>query len=178
MEIKGLVLPVVLATFSLTGIMAAQSTMPNQNNSAPSQETATPEQNQGNMGEQGNNTAEPQQLIDPGVIYNAKSPGTWVGKSVTLKNVTVQDTNDSGNFWVGSDGHHRLLVVKSSSNLDLHALRLRKGDIVTVTGVIDAASDAMSQKTGAEKGSMRNAEKSSGVFLLANNVQIKSSTEH
>lgn len=178
MDIKKLVLPIALATFSMTAVMAAQSTLPNQNNSAPGQETTMPPQNNGNMGEQSNGAAEPQQLIDPGVIYNAKTPGSWVGKNVTLKNVTVQDTNDSGNFWVGSDGHHRLLVVKPSSNLDLHALRLHKGDIVTVTGTIDAASDAMAQKTGADKGSMRNAENASGVFLLANNVQIKSSTEH
>jgi hypothetical protein len=62
------------------------------------------------------NSGQTQELVDPGVIYNDKNPGDWVGKSVTLKNVMVQDTNKGESFWVGSDNHHRLLVVKSDEN--------------------------------------------------------------
>lgn len=129
---------------------------------------------------QANNPAAKQNsvLIDPGVIYNAKDPSLWVGKTVTLKNVNVEDTNDSGNFWVGSDGHHRLLIVKPQSNLNLNALRVHKGDIVTVWGTVQLANDYVAAKTGAEKNSMNDARKSSGVFLLANNVSIASATEH
>ena len=49
-------------------------------------------------------------LVDPAKIYN-KSPMSWVGKLVVLKNVTVEDTNDSGNFWIGSDNDHRPCCV-------------------------------------------------------------------
>ncbi len=124
------------------------------------------------------NSQEPQEMVDPGVIYNSKNPGSWVGKSVTLKNVLVEDTNNSGNFWVGSDSHHRLLVVRSENNPNISAMRFHKGDVVTVTGTIQPASRYEAKKTDAEKGSMHDAEKSSGVFLMANEISISSSTQH
>ena len=163
-------LPLISVLLLLVSVMSAQST-------APSTNQQMPDQQMNNAGQQ-DNSGQPQTLIDPGVIYNSKEAGTWVGKTVTLKNVTVQDTNKDGNFWVGSDGHHRLLVVKPTSNLDMHALRTKKGDIVTVTGQIEAASEAQAQKTGSEKGSMKDAENSSGVFLIANQINIASSTQH
>ena len=189
----------------LAGVLAAQNTTPPANQQAPNQQpsatqqpygaqqpgqqpgsqqpygtqqpNATEQQNR----EQPNNSAGEQQgqtLIDPGVIYNARRPGEWIGKTVTLKNVMVQDTNDSGNFWVGSDHHHRLLIVKPTSNLELHSLRVHKGDVVTVTGDLQAASEVLADKTGAEKNSLHDAEKTSGVFLMANRVNISSSTAH
>jgi len=163
-------LPLISLVFLLVSAMSAQST-------APSSNQQMQDQQMNNAGQQ-DNSGQPQTLIDPGVIYNTKEAGTWVGKTVTLKNVTVQDTNKDGNFWVGSDGHHRLLIVKPTSNLDMHALRTHKGDIVTVTGEIQAASEAEAQKTGSEKGSMHDAENSSGVCLIANQINIASSTQH
>lgn len=121
-------------------------------------------------------TGQPEILIDPGKIYNDKQPISWVGKPVVLQNVMIEDTNDSGNFWVGSDGHHRLLVVKQDSNANLKAMKFHKGDVVTVTGTIQPASKYMAQATTESDGSMHDAEKSSGVFLLADNVSIASST--
>jgi hypothetical protein len=178
----------------LAGVLAAQNTTPPADQQTPNQQpnatqqpngaqpygtqqpNATEQQNReqanNNVGEQG------QTLIDPGVIYNARKPGEWIGKRVTLKNVMVQDTNDTGNFWVGSDRHHRLLIVKPTSNLELHALRVHKGDVVTVTGDLQAASEVLADKTGAEKNSLHDAEKTSGVFLMANRVNISSSTSH
>jgi hypothetical protein len=170
----------------LAGVLAAQNTTTPPSNQQPSaaqqpygtqQPSATEQQNP----EQPNNNAGEQQgqtLIDPGVIYNAKRPGAWIGKTVTLKNVMVQDTNGTGNFWVGSDSHHRLLVVKPTSNLELHSLRVHKGDVVTVAGELQAASEVLADKTGAEKNSLHDAEKTSGVFLMANSVNISSSTAH
>lgn len=170
MSLTKIFLPLISVLLLLVSAMGAQST-------APSSDQQMPDQQMNNAGQQ-DNSGQPQTLIDPGVIYNTKEAGTWVGKTVTLKNVTVQDTNKDGNFWVGSDGHHRLLVVKPTSNLDMHALRTKKGDIVTVTGQIEAASEAEAQKTGAEKGSMKDAENSSGVCLIANHINIASSTQH
>jgi hypothetical protein len=179
----------------LAGVLAAQNTAPPADQQTPNQQpnatqqpngtqqpygtqqpSATDQQNR----EQANNNAgeQGQTLIDPGVIYNARKPGEWIGKTVTLKNVMVQDTNDTGNFWVGSDRHHRLLIVKPTSNLELHALRVHKGDVVTVTGDLQAASEVLADKTGAEKNSLHDAEKTSGVFLMANRVNISSSTAH
>ena len=86
-------LPALAAICLLAGPMAAQSPRPAGDNSW---------QASAKRGDY-----EP--LTDPGLIYNDKQPTRWVGQAVTLKNVTVQDTNDSGNFWVGSDGGHRLL---------------------------------------------------------------------
>jgi hypothetical protein len=173
----------------LAGVLAAQNTTPPANQQTPNQQpnatqqpygtqqpNATEQQNR----EQANNNAgeQGQTLIDPGVIYNSRKPGEWIGKTVTLKNVMVQDTNDTGNFWVGSDNHHRLLIVKPTSNLELHSLRVHKGDVVTVTGDLQAASEVLADKTGAEKNSLHDAEKTSGVFLMANRVNISSSTAH
>jgi len=179
----------------LAGVLAAQNTTPPADQQTPNQQpnatqqpngtqqpygtqqpSATDQQNR----EQANNNAgeQGQTLIDPGVIYNARKPGEWIGKTVTLKNVMVQDTNDTENFWVGSDRHQRLLIVKPTSNLELHALRVLKGDVVTVTGDLQAASEVLADKTGAEKNSLHDAEKTSGVFLMANRVNISSSTAH
>jgi len=121
-------------------------------------------------------TGQPETLIDPGRIYNDKQPTSWVGKPVVLQNVMVQDTNDSGNFWVGSDGGHRLLVVKQENNATLKSMRFHKGDVVTVTGTVQPASKYMAQETTAGTGDMHDAEKSSGVFLLADNITVSSST--
>lgn len=183
----------------LAGVLAAQNTTPPANQQSPNQQPSATQQPYGtqqpnttqqpsgaqqpNATEQQNpgpnNSASEQQgqtLIDPGVIYNARKPGEWIGKTVTLKNVMVQDTNDTGNFWVGSDKHHRLLIVKPTSNLELHSMRVHKGDLVTVTGELQAASEVLADKTGAEKNSLHDAEKTSGVFLMANRVNISSST--
>lgn len=175
----------------LAGVLAAQNTTTppadqqptNQQPNATQQPYGTqqPNSTQQQNPEQPSNSAGEQQgqtLIDPGVIYNARKPGEWIGKTVTLKNVMVQDTNDSGNFWVGSDHHHRLLIVKPTSNLELHSLRVHKGDVVTVSGDLQAASEVLADKTGAEKNSLHDAEKTSGVFLMANRVNISSSTAH
>lgn len=185
------ILTVCSMVLLLAGVMAAQNTTtpptnqqsPNQEPSATQQPYGTqqpnatqqqnPEQRYHNAGEQQGQT-----LIDPGVIYNSRKPGEWIGKTVTLKNVMVQDTNDSGNFWVGSDNHHRLLIVKPTSNLELHSLRVHKGDVVTITGNLQAASEVLADKTGAEKNSLHDAEKTSGVFLMADRVNISSSTAH
>jgi hypothetical protein len=121
-------------------------------------------------------TGQPETLIDPGRIYNDKQPTSWVGKPVVLQNVMIQDTNDSGNFWVGSDGHHRLLIVKQENNANLKAMRFHKGDVVTVQGTVQPASKYMAQETTAGSGDMHDAEKSSGVFLLADNITVNSST--
>lgn len=180
----------------LAGVLAAQNTTtPPADQQTPNQQptnqqpnatqqpygTQQPNSTQQQNPEQPSNSAGEQQgqtLIDPGVIYNARKPGEWIGKTVTLKNVMVQDTNDSGNFWVGSDHHHRLLIVKPTSNLELHSLRVHKGDVVTVSGDLQAASEVLADKTGAEKNSLHDAEKTSGVFLMANRVNISSSTAH
>ncbi len=119
-----------------------------------------------------------QVLVDPGVIYNNKHTGEWVGKTVTLKNVMVQDTNKTGDFWVGSDSHHRLLVTKPEDNANIKAMKFHKGDVVTITGTIQPASKYEAGETGAEKSSMHHAENSSGIFLAANDISIASSTQH
>lgn len=125
-----------------------------------------------------NTTADQQgpiELVDPGKIYN-ENPMSWVGKSVVLKNTMVQDTNNSGNFWVGLDNNHRLLVVKQKGNDNLKAMTLHKGDVVTISGTVEAASKYMAQVSSAETGSMQDAQNSSGVFLMANEVNVNSST--
>jgi hypothetical protein len=154
--------------FSLCTSALAQSTSGDQGamepnaNQSPSQNTATDQQS-------------PIELVDPGKIYN-ENPMGWVGKSVVLKNVTVQDTNKSGNFWVGLDNDHRLLVVKAQGNDNLKAMTLHKGDVITVSGTVQAASRYMGQTSSAEMGSMQDAQKSSGVFLMATDVNVNSST--
>lgn len=162
MEIHRLLTPLItltLATAMLPANLNAQNTPASERNSAD------------------NNTTS-QTLVDPGQIYNDKNPGNWVGKSVTLKNVMIEDTNNSGNFWVGSDSSHRLLVVKPEDDPNVKAMRFHKGDVVTITGVIQPASKYESRQTGAEKGSMHDAEKSSGIFMMANDISITSSTQH
>jgi uncharacterized protein YdeI (BOF family) len=114
-------------------------------------------------------------LVDPAKIYS-ESPMNWVGKSVTLQNVAVQDTNDSGNFWVGTDNDHRLLVVRQKDNDNLKAMKVHKRDVVTISGTVEAASRYRANETSAESGSMHDAEKTSGVFLLANTLTVSSST--
>src|SRR3954452_3391638 len=117
-------------------------------------------------------TGETQVLIDPGKIYNDKTPTEWVGKSVQLQNVMVTDTNDSGNFWVGVGGKQRLLIVKRPDDPNEQALRIHKGDIVNITGVVEPATDEWAQKTKAEMGSIHDAHGGAGVFLFASNVSI------
>jgi hypothetical protein len=121
-------------------------------------------------------TGQPETLIDPGRIYNDKQPTSWVGKPVVLQNVMIEDTNDSGNFWVGSDGDHRLLIVRQENNATLKAMRFHKGDVVTVTGTVQPASKYMAQQTSESGGDMHDAEKSTGVILLADNITVSSST--
>jgi len=120
---------------------------------------------------------EPVTLVDPGKIYN-QDPTNWVGKRVTLQNVMVQDADKAGNFWVGSDKGHRLLIVKSKSDPNLAAKEFHKGDIVTITGTIHPAGEAEAQETDASNGKMKKARNTSGVFLLADDVDIASSTQH
>jgi hypothetical protein len=136
-----------------------------------------PSDSENNMNAQATSTSESQALTDPGQIYNDKTPGSWMGKSITFKNVSVQDTNDDGNFWVGADSDHRLLVVKSDNDPNMKAMRLHKGDVVTISGVVQAASKPIAEKTGASAGSMMDAMKGSGLFLLANNISIASSPQ-
>ncbi len=149
---------------------------PTQPGQTPSGQSGSPSTNDQTQTSQSQDAGQPTVLVDPGKIYNA-NPTAWVGKSVVLQNVMVQDTNDTGNFWVGSDSSHRLLVVKAANNPDLDAKRFRKGDVVTIQGVVQPASKYASQETTASSGSMKDAEKSSGVFLLANDVTVASSTQ-
>jgi len=160
MRIHRYTLLVALIAGLLPAMLSAQNTqMPDENSSSA-------------------NNGPTQVLVDPGVIYNNKHSDTWVGKTVTLKNVMVQDTNKSGDFWVGSDSHHRLLVTKPEYNANIKAMKFHKGDVVTITGTIQPASKYEASQTGAEKGSMHDAENSSGVFLAANDISISSSTQH
>jgi hypothetical protein len=153
----------MLATFSVA-----------QNGTSNDQGAMAPNQSM-NSAQQSAAQGEPMQLVDPAKIYN-ENPMSWVGKSVVLKNVTVQDTNNTGNFWIGSDNDHRLLVVKQKGNANLKAMTLHKGDVVTLTGTVQAASRYMAEDSSASSGSMHDAQNSSGVFLLANDVNVDSST--
>ena len=160
MRIHRYALLIALLAGLLPAMLSAQNTqMPDENSSSA-------------------NNGQNQVLVDPGVIYNNKHTDDWVGKTVTLKNVMVQDTNKTGNFWVGSDSHHRLLVTKPEDNANIKAMKFHKGDVVTITGTIQPASKYEASHTGAEKGSMHDAENSSGVFLAANDISISSSTQH
>jgi hypothetical protein len=173
---RSLVLFVALFGWLLTAGAFAQSTpAPRDNSNMPANGQATmPNNGQSNM----ENSGQSQELVDPGVIYNDKNPGSWVGKTVMLKNVMVQDTNKGGNFWIGSDSHHRILVVKPQDNANAKALQVHKGDIVTITGTVQPASKYAATETGARKGSMQDAENSSGVFLQASDLSVASSTQH
>lgn len=151
---------VILLTFTLTLTSMAQ--------------TATPDA-EGNNSVTSTVPDDATVLIDPAKIYN-ENPMGWVGKTVILKNVTVQDTNHGGSFWIGLDDHHRLLIVKQSGNDNLKAITVHKGDVVTISGVVQAASRYEAQSESAEKGSMNDAQQSSGVFVLANDVTVASST--
>ncbi len=168
-------LAMLVAAFILmlpVGLLAQNMPASQDNQNMPNSQS-----NMGNNTQQNSaNNSEPQQLIDPAVIYNDKNPGSWVGKNVELKNVMVQDTNKGGNFWVGQDGHHRILVVKPDSDPNVKNLQVHKGDIVTVTGTVQPASMYAARETGARKGSMNDAESSSGVFLKASDLSIASST--
>jgi hypothetical protein len=159
----------ILAIASLailcTGGFAQSETESGQGSTTPNSATA-----QGSDSSQAKVT-----LVDPAKIYS-QNPMGWVGKSVTLKNVTVQDTNDSGNFWVGTDNDHRLLVVRQKDNDNLKAIKVHKRDVVTISGTVQGASRYLAQQTSAESGSMHDAEKTSGVFLLANTLSVDSST--
>ncbi len=115
-----------------------------------------------------------QEITDLGMIENSKSASDWVGKSVTLRNAAVQDTNNDGNFWVGRDGGHRILIVKPENNPTASAIRVHKGDVVTVSGVVQPASKYQATVSSASKGSMHDAEKTSGVFVMADNIQVDS----
>lgn len=165
--------------FGIQAIAQNQST-PEQNGSQ-----ATPPANQqpaqGNMAAPDQETQNTDQqsvvLVDPGKIYN-QDPTSCVGKRVTLQNVMVQDADKAGNFWVGSDKNHRLLVVKSKDNPNLLAKIFHKGDIVTIDGTIHPAGDIEAQETDASNGKMKKARQTSGVFLLARDVNIASSTQH
>lgn len=77
---------------------------------------------------QNQNNAQPVVLIDPGKIYN-EDPTSWVGKKVELQNVMVEDADKAGNFWVGSDKNHRLLIVKSKNNPNLMAKEFHKATL-------------------------------------------------
>lgn len=178
----------LLAIGLLLGTLAfAQTTNPQDQNSPQATSPNNPQNGQENMpqgnsaqGMQNNesqNNAEPVVLVDPGKIYN-QDPTSWVGKKVELKNVMVQDADKAGNFWIGSDKSHRLLVVKGRNNANLLAKEFHKGDIVTIDGTIHPAGDVEAQETNAANGKMKSARKSSGVFLLADDVNIASSTQH
>lgn len=89
----------------------------------------------------------------------------------------VEDADKAGNFWVGSDKNHRLLIVKSKNNPNLMVKEFHKGDIVTIDGTIHPAGDIETQETNASNGKMKKARSTSGVFLLADDVNIASSTQ-
>jgi len=183
MKANGRILLGILLTIGLLfGISTvAQNQNPqDQNGSQPSPPTSQPP-TQGNMSgtsqDSQNGAQEPVVLVDPGKIYN-QDPTSWVGKNVVLQNVMVQDADKAGNFWVGLDKNHRLLIVKSKDNPNLLAKIFHKGDIVTIDGKIHPAGDIEAQETDASNGKMKKARQTSGVFLLAHDVNIASSTQH
>ncbi|MGH9502679.1 MAG: hypothetical protein ACRD20_07510 [Terriglobales bacterium] len=158
----GMGVAIVALAVALTPSAIAQNTTQNTTNDRRASST------------QGMNN-EPSVLVDPAKIYN-ENPMGWVRKSVVLQNVTVQDTNDSGNFWVGSDNDHRLLVVKTEGNDTLKVMRFHKGDVVTISGTVEAASRYKADTTSADSGSMHDAQKTTGVFLQARDITVSSST--
>ena len=101
----------------------------------------------------------------------AKNATHWLGKMFTLKNVKVEDTNDTGNFWVGPNDDHRLLVVKKYTG-PIVDIKVHTGAIVTVTGTIEPASKFEATASSASQDSMGDARDSSGVFLLADKMTI------
>jgi hypothetical protein len=160
----------------LIGISAVAQ---NQNMQDQNGSQVTPPSSQGSTADQANQNSaqQPVVLVDPGKIYN-QDPTSWVGKRVVLQNVMVQDADKAGNFWVGSDKDHRLLIVKSKDNPNLLAKIFHKGDIVTIDGTIHPAGEIEAEETNASNNKMKKARESSGVFLLAQDVNIASSTQH
>ncbi|MBV8053166.1 MAG: hypothetical protein JOZ80_18405 [Acidobacteriaceae bacterium] len=171
------------ALFTIGLLLGMQAVAQDQNSPNQNGSQATPpaeqQPSQGSMAGQENqdNAQQPIVVIDPGKIYN-QDPTSWVGKKVILQNVMVEDADKAGNFWVGSDKNHRLLVVKSKDNPNLLAKIFHKGDIVTVDGTIHPAGDVEAQETDASNSKMKKARQTSGVFLLAHDVNIASSTQH
>jgi len=168
----GLAIALLLGTVAV----AQMGTDPNASQNAPANGMQNNQPYSTNNAGQ-NDNAQPTVLVDPGKIYN-QDPTSWVGKKVVLQNVMVQDADKAGNFWVGSDKNHRLLIVKSKNNPNLSAKMFHKGDIVTATGTIHPAGEVEAQETDASNGKMKKARDTSGVFLLADDVDIASSTQH
>src|SRR5689334_10883161 len=141
-------LGIALTVFGMAWAAAAQNSASagDQAVGTYNQQSTTPNSDSdvGQNGQSSNDAAsgQPVVLIDPAKIYN-ENPAGWVGKQVVLQNVLVQDTNDDGNFWVGSDSHHRLLIVKQKGNDTLKAMSFHKGDVVTISGTVEAASKYM-----------------------------------
>ena len=71
---------------------------------------------------------------------------------------------------------NRLLVVRAEGNDNLKAMSFHKGDVVTICGTGKAASRYLAEENGASSGSMHDAQKTTGVFVLANKVDGRSST--
>ena len=148
---------------------APQNTAPTTQDNAPAPDNSTQNQSPDNT--------QATVLVDPGKIYN-EDPTHWVGKHVVLQNVMVEEGDKAGNFWIGSDKHHRLLIVKNKNNPNLAAKEFHKGDVVTIDGTIHPAGDYEASETNASTGKMQKARNTSGVFLLAEDVDIASSTQH
>jgi len=181
MKASGKIFSCILLTIGLLfGISAvAQNQNMQDQNGSQATSPANQQPNQGSMaGQESQKSAQqPIMIVDPGKIYN-QDPTSWVGKQVILQNVMVQDADKAGNFWVGSDKDHRLLIVKSKDNPNLLAKIFHKGDIVTIDGTIHPAGDIEAAETNASNNKMKRARESSGVFLLAHDVNIASSTQH
>src|SRR3954465_15377666 len=105
-RLSGWSLAVVLGAGMLTGVVVAQdtgsrsgstgtqssgqagqsTTSPGTTSPTPSTQSPTMDQSAGQSTFPGS-TGETQVLIDPGKIYNDRTPTEWVGKSVQLQNV-------------------------------------------------------------------------------------------
>jgi hypothetical protein len=178
----GTLLHALLAGALLLPTVAVAQTDNSQNYPQNNPQTTTPvpqnaPDNTMSVGQAQADTQQPTVLVDPGKIYN-QDPTGWVGKRVVLQNVMVEDADKAGNFWVGSDKNHRLLIVKSKDNPNLLAKLFHKGDVVTIDGTIHPAGDYEAQETNASNAKMKKARHTSGVFLLAHDVDIGSSTQH
>jgi argininosuccinate synthase len=58
----------------------------------------------------------------------------------------------------------------------MKVMKLHKGDVVVISGKVEAASRYAAEATTAESGSMNDAQKSSGVFLRVHDITVSSST--